>query len=723
MNVKTNLPLVTIITPTYNRADFLDETIQSVLQQDYPNIEYIVLDDGSKDNTQEVLSKYGDHLYWETHPNMGETQTVNKGIQMAKGTVICVVNSDDPILPGAVSTAVQYLQKYPKALAAYPDWLEIDFNSAPIHEHQLPDYTLWSMLRDFNVAIGPGTFIRRKAFEIAGMRDTSFKFVGDLEFWFRMAAYDGLIHIPHTIATHRTHPTSASSSAKGARMADELVRMTKKVFANRAVPKWAYKLRNYSISIAHHDAVHYCGSNKWLEYQHRIASFFYSPAAYIYRSAYGVDTPLRSRICRRLWSTLTKFGVSLPQPPEAIALNQQNETTNQPAKFGFVSHVQPPSWSGQAVVIERLLSQINPDNYCLISLRDYKEASPEENNRRLTGPYYVLPKEPEKYSTSRYTVLRWASSIYRILTRGFAIAKVARAEHCQVILAGTGEPIDLPATYFASWLLGVHFIPYLFDDYTYQWTDPITRSIAVWAEKIMFPHAAKVIVPNEFLRDEIFKRHGVVSVIVRNPSEDIKSYPNAASSLHRDQVDEVKVVYTGAVYHVNFGAFRNTISAIKQIGSSSYKLHLYTAQSIPWLESEGVCGAAVIFHQHVPPDEVAKAQVNASMLLIPFSFNSTVPEIIKTSAPGKLGDYLASGTPILAHVPPDSFVSWYLKKHRCGLVVDQEDPDALAKAISLLSEDADTIQEVVHNALSRAELDFHPQASRETFLRVLELLK
>src|SRR5688572_11108874 len=119
------LPLVTIITPAYNRASFMDETIQSVLSQDYPHIEYVVLDDGSTDNTLQVLEKYRSRIILESHPNMGETRTVNKGLSMAKGAIVSIVNSDDPLLPGAVRTSVAVLQEHPDALAAYPDWNEI----------------------------------------------------------------------------------------------------------------------------------------------------------------------------------------------------------------------------------------------------------------------------------------------------------------------------------------------------------------------------------------------------------------------------------------------------------------------------------------------------------------------------------------------------------------------------------------------------------------------
>ncbi len=722
-NYTIRMPLVSIITPAYNRAAFLEETIQSVLNQDYPNIEYIVLDDGSKDNTQEILTKYGDKIHWMTHLNMGETATVNKGIRLARGEYICVVNSDDPLLPNAVSRAIEFLQEYPRALAAYPDWLEIDSDSIPIKEHILPDYSLWLMLKEFNVSIGPGVFIRSKAFEIIGMRDENFRYVGDLDFWHRLAALNALVHIPQVLATHRTHGESESSSGKGAKMADEIVGMVYKLFKDKSLPKWAKAMRSYTLSVAHHDAIFYCGSDSMSKVRHRLVSVLYNPPAYVHQCAIGVDSPFHTKICQKIWPIISKLGARLPEKSNTLEISQLPESSTHLPKIAFISHVLPPSWSGQAVVIERLLNHLDPNDYCLISLRDYSIASSLENNRRLKGPYYVLPKESEIFHLSRLKIIKQTGYLLRIIFRGLSIAKIARAENCKIILAGTGDPMDLPAAFIASVLLRLPFIPYLFDDFTYQWTDSITRSNAATAEKIMFPRATKIIVPNEFLRDEILKRHGIVSVIIRNPSEDIKSYPDASASVYKENAGEIKIVFTGAVYHVNFNAFRNVISAINLFGANSCKLHIYTAQSVSWLESEGVCGEAVIFHQHVPPDEVAEAQFNASILLIPFAFNSIVPEIIKTSAPGKLGDYLASGTPILAHVPPDSFVSWYINKYQCGLVVDREDPNELVKVISQLSTDQTTNQQIIRNALDRAKHDFHPNASRETFQRVLELLK
>ena len=112
-------------------------------------------------------------------------------------------------------------------------------------------------------------------------------------------------------------------------------------------------------------------------------------------------------------------------------------------------------------------------------------------------------------------------------------------------------------------------------------------------------------------------------------------------------------------------------------------------------------------------------QGQADILLMPFDFNSPAREVIRTAAPGKLGDYLASGTPILAVVPGDTFVAWYLRHHDCGMVVDRADVDAVADAIRRLLSDAELRGRLVANAAARASEDFDPGHAQRTLLRAL----
>lgn len=273
-------PSVSIVTPAYNRASYLDETIQSVLAQDYPLIEYIVLDDGSTDNTREVLEKYTGRLIWESHPNMGETRTVNKGWSMAHGEIVAVVNSDDPLLPGAVSTAVAFMQSRPDILVAYPDWDFIDQDSNVIGHHQVPDYDYLYMVRRHHCSVGPGAFIRRKSFELTGMRDPQFRYVADFEYWLRLGLYGQFARIPRTLATFRVHPASASVSHKGRAMADEHIRLVRRIYSRPDLPPEVRGVRAEAFAWAHGVAGVTAGSNRWVALGHYSRAMLYHPPSF-----------------------------------------------------------------------------------------------------------------------------------------------------------------------------------------------------------------------------------------------------------------------------------------------------------------------------------------------------------------------------------------------------------------------------------------------------------
>jgi glycosyltransferase involved in cell wall biosynthesis len=131
----------------------------------------------------------------------------------------------------------------------------------------------------------------------------------------------------------------------------------------------------------------------------------------------------------------------------------------------------------------------------------------------------------------------------------------------------------------------------------------------------------------------------------------------------------------------------------------------------------------VVHHEHVLPAQAAQAQNSADILFVPLALDGEIPEVIRTSAPGKFGDYLASGTPILALVPPDSFVSWYLGQYGCGSVVDREDPVAVASALRRLIDDREWRCTLSRNARMRAKADFGPMEAQKSFLRALEQVR
>jgi glycosyltransferase involved in cell wall biosynthesis len=385
-------------------------------------------------------------------------------------------------------------------------------------------------------------------------------------------------------------------------------------------------------------------------------------------------------------------------------------------KIAFVSHVLPPSWSGQSVMIGRILRNIPSTQYCLISIENYRDEN-EGNIGYLPGKYFVLPKDPEIfYRRANNWILSWLRAFFR----GVNIARIVKREKCDIIVAASGNLIDIPAGWWASVFTSARYVPYFFDDYLYQWADEQTRSITRKMEKHIFGRVKIVIVPNEFMRDAIEKRENVKAVIVRNPCATTPVNEHQPLTIDYDPRAEIRIIYTGAIYHVNFDAFKSLIKATSQI-PVNIKIHIYTAQPPDWLEQNGVKGAQIVHHHHSLHEEAMEAQNHAHILFLPFSFNSPIPEVIQTSAPGKTGEYLNSGVPILAHVPPDTFISWYLRKYDCGYIVDTDEIDSLKKGIENLINDPVLRQRLVSNAKERARIDFDPIVASRAFVQALEM--
>ena len=246
-------------------------------------------------------------------------------------------------------------------------------------------------------------------------------------------------------------------------------------------------------------------------------------------------------------------------------------------------------------------------------------------------------------------------------------------------------------------------------------------TIGVYAIARAIRNAAAVIVPNEFLRDEYRLRYGVEPIVIYNPCENIETNDtndtNDTSDTSFTAKTEISIVFTGAIYHANYGAFRNLLAAIKQLGRPDVRLHLYTFQNSELLRNEHIAGP-VVYHDYLSPQAVQKVQQRADILFLPLSFDSAIPEVIKTSAPGKMGEYMATGRPVLAHTPPDSFVTSYFREYDCGLVVDEENPTALACAIQQLLNDSNLRSRIVANARERANVDFSVTVAQQKFVKL-----
>ncbi len=167
------LPLVTIVTPSYNQVRFLEATLRSVLDQDYPSIEYLVVDGASTDGSVEIIRRYANRLtWWISEKDSGQPEAVNKGLQRARGEFVGWLNSDDIYLPGAVSAAVKVFQSHPEAGLVYGDALAIDSDGKPFNLMRARQYTLADLLA-FNIICQPAAFMRRSVLDEVGYLNPS----------------------------------------------------------------------------------------------------------------------------------------------------------------------------------------------------------------------------------------------------------------------------------------------------------------------------------------------------------------------------------------------------------------------------------------------------------------------------------------------------------------------------------------------------------------------
>lgn len=199
-------PKVSIITPSYNQAQFLEASIESVLQQDYPNIEYIIVDGGSKDNSVEIIKKYQDRLaWWVSEKDKGHADALNKGFSHASGEILAWLNSDDVYFPHAVSEAVEILRTKPEVGMVYGDADLIDDSGAPAGKFASKQTSYRQMLRGSVHVPQATTFFRADVWNQIGPLDLSLFFSFDYDLWVRIAKVSQVLYVPKRWAQFRIH--------------------------------------------------------------------------------------------------------------------------------------------------------------------------------------------------------------------------------------------------------------------------------------------------------------------------------------------------------------------------------------------------------------------------------------------------------------------------------------------------------------------------------------
>jgi glycosyltransferase involved in cell wall biosynthesis len=208
-------PLVSIVTPSFNSGEFLEETIQSVLSQDYPRIEYLVIDGGSTDGSAAILERYRDRLQYISQPDKGAADAINRGFQRSRGEILAWLSADDCYLPGAVEAAVERLAVEPDAAVVYGEGYWMDESGRTLGRYPTVAPYFPAMFRRECGICQPASFLRRGAIEAVGLLDAGLQSAFDYDLWIRLSRRHSFMAIPQYLARSRMHSHNKSLGQKG----------------------------------------------------------------------------------------------------------------------------------------------------------------------------------------------------------------------------------------------------------------------------------------------------------------------------------------------------------------------------------------------------------------------------------------------------------------------------------------------------------------------------
>lgn len=217
-------PLFSIVTPSYNQAAYLEQTLRSVLEQDYPAVEYLVADGASSDESPEIIRRYASQLaWWVSEKDKGQAQAINKGFARASGEYVAWINSDDVYLPGALHAAAQAFAQHPEVGLVFGDVVSIDGAGDTINVMTFGPRGLDELLC-FNIISQPGVFLRRSVLAKTGLLDESYHYLLDHHLWLRAAQAAGTLYLPRRMAAARFH-AGAKNVAQAAAFGREAFRI------------------------------------------------------------------------------------------------------------------------------------------------------------------------------------------------------------------------------------------------------------------------------------------------------------------------------------------------------------------------------------------------------------------------------------------------------------------------------------------------------------------
>ncbi len=403
----------------------------------------------------------------------------------------------------------------------------------------------------------------------------------------------------------------------------------------------------------------------------------------------------------------------------------------QPGSIAVVSHTMPGGCNGQAVMLQRLGETVaaagHPPGLLFIDTdRKARRRTelPEGLPVQAVRTPWALRKLSRCHGTHRWLFPRL------VRYRARRIAAIVRRQQSAAIVGCTGgDLLDLPAAIEAGRLVGVPVLLYYFDDYAIQrkilgrlWSPSIVTHLGEVIEPQVLRQAAGVIVPNETLAEDVCLRTGTPTIVVRNPV-DTELYARLRHQFPRPQARRsrpLRIVYTGSVYAAQADSIQRCCQAITAAAVRGVQAALHVYGPPPDREIRGSLEhAPIAWHPPTSQQESAAIQVQADILFLPLSVSCAYPKLIRSSAPGKFGEYLASGTPVLIHAPADSFPVRFASRYGCAAICSTPEVESLTETICTLAGDA-AIRDRVSSAAITAAADFCQQRNSQRFVEFVQ---
>jgi len=241
MDVRTNkLPKITVVTPSYNQAQYLEQTILSVLRQDYPRLEYLVLDGGSSDGSARIIKKYEKHIsYWRSEPDSGQSSAIADGFEMASGEILCWINSDDLMLPGCLKYVGGFFADNPTELWLTGGTTVIDENNRVLYYRKAFPITFNIMATVVQGAAQPSSFWRKDLYERVNGLNRDRQFCMDLDLFLRFISIAKPARTAKQLCAFREHAQAKTSTLGHIRIQEnELIRSA----YNKRIPGYKKKI-------------------------------------------------------------------------------------------------------------------------------------------------------------------------------------------------------------------------------------------------------------------------------------------------------------------------------------------------------------------------------------------------------------------------------------------------------------------------------------------------